>query len=539
MSLDPRLGRVTRICLTESVMLHLRASRLAGLALLLPLLSGLFALPLTAQTERIDAAAVARIRDEGMIRSHVMEITSYLTDVYGPRLTGSPAIKAAADWTVTQLRAWGTSNPRLEVWGPFGRGWSNEKFTARVVSPTRYSLIAYPGAWSEGTKGPVTAEVALVRIDTATDTLKYVGKLRGKWVMLGAPPSIAAHWEAQASRETDSTLDQLANAQPDTTQQRGGNRFRAAFALARLRTDFLQGQGIVGILQPGRGDGGTVFAQGTGSRATNAPRSVPTIIVSGEQYGRMARTLEKGVPVRVEIEADNRFYTADTNSFNVVAELPGTDARLKNELVMLGAHFDSWHTGTGATDNAAGSAVMLEALRILKATGVPLRRTVRLALWTGEEQGLLGSAAYVKEHFGWRDSTGLHVKPDYDRFSSYFNVDNGTGAIRGVYLQGNEAVRPIFDAWMQPLHELGMRTATIRNTGGTDHLSFDRIGLPGFQFIQDEIEYGTRTHHSNQDVYDRIQADDMKKNAVIVATFVYLAANRDEKLPRKPQAITP
>jgi carboxypeptidase Q len=506
------------------------------------LLALFVAAPLLAQGEKIDAVALAKIRDEGLQRSKVMEITSYLTDVYGARLTGSPATKAAGDWVVSQLKSWGTSNPRLESWGPFGRGWSNEKFSARVVAPTSYALIAYPGAWSTGTKGPVTGEVVLVRIDTATDTTQYVGKLRNKWVMVGNPPTVTAHWDAQGRRYSDAQLDSMAAMPPEGDQPRGqgrAGRFRGMQELARLRSDFLAKQGIAGILQPGRGDGGTVFAQGTGSRATDAPFSPPTIIVSAEHYGRMARTLAKGIPVKVEVEADNRFYSADTNSFNIVAELPGGDSKLRNELVMLGAHFDSWQTGTGATDNAAGSAIMIEALRILKATGVPLRRTVRIALWTGEEQGLLGSRAYVREHFGTRDSTGLHAKPDYEKFSTYFNVDNGTGAIRGVYLQGNEAVRPVFQAWMEPFRDLGMRALTIRNTGGTDHLSFDGIGLPGFQFIQDPVEYDTRTHHSNQDVYDRIQEDDMKKNAVIVASFVYLAANRDEKLPRKGQPMTP
>jgi hypothetical protein len=428
------------------------------------------------------------------------------------------------------------------VWGPFGRGWSNEKFTARVVSPSSYPLIAYPGAWSAGTRGPVTGEVLPVRIDSASDTTKYRGALRGKWVLVGELPFISAHWQEQARRYSDAQLDSMADVTPGTLQGRrdGGNsaRIRGLQELQRVRTEFFQTEGVAGILQPGRGDGGTVFAQGTGSRATDAPPSPPTIIVSAEHYGRIARTLAKGIPVKVEIDADNRFYVADTNSFNIVGELPGTDRKVRDELVMLGAHFDSWHTGTGATDNAAGSAVMLEAMRILKTTGVPLRRTIRIALWTGEEEGLLGSRAYVREHFGTRDTTGLHPKPDYEKFSAYFNVDNGTGAIRGVYLQGNESVRSIFRAWTEPFRDLGMRTLTISNTTGTDHLSFDAIGLPGFQFIQDPIEYGTRTHHSNQDVYDRIQEADMKKNAVIVASFVYLAANRDEKLPRKV-ALTP
>jgi hypothetical protein len=506
-----------------------------------------FAVPLLAQqAEKLDMASLAKIRDEGMNRSKVMEITSYLTDVYGARLTGSPQTKAAGDWVVGQLKGWGATNPRLEAWGPFGRGWSNEKISARVVAPTAYPLIAYSGAWSTGTNGLVNGDVVMVRIDSVSDVEKFRGKLGGKWVMMAAAPdSLVPHWMPQGSRYTDGALDTIAMP-PEVRQGRGlggpggGNaaRFQAQRAVSDARTELLRSEKVAGVLQMGRGDGGTLIASATGSRAADAPPSPPTIIVSAENYGRIARTLAKGIPVKVEAEVANTFYDSDLNSFNIVAELPGTDRRLKDEVVMLGAHFDSWHTGTGATDNAAGSAVMIEAMRILKTTGVPLRRTVRIALWTGEEEGLLGSRAYVKDHFGTRDSTGLHAKPEHEKFSAYFNVDNGTGAIRGVYQQGNESVAPIFKAWMEPFKDLGMKTLTIRNTGGTDHQSFDGVGLPGFQFIQDPIEYDTRTHHTNQDVYERIQPTDMKKNSVIVASFVFLAANRDEKLPRKP-ALTP
>jgi Zn-dependent M28 family amino/carboxypeptidase len=272
-----------------------------------------------------------------------------------------------------------------------------------------------------------------------------------------------------------------------------------------------------------------VFVQGGGPRDAKAPQALPTISIAVEHYGRIQRTLAKNMPVRIDLDIKNTFHD-DPMSFNVVAEIPGTDKA--NELVMLGAHFDSWQGGTGATDNAAGSAVMMEAMRILKQSGVRLRRTVRLGLWGGEEQGLIGSREYVKAHFA--DRADMVLKPEHARFSGYFNVDNGTGAIRGVYLQGNEGVAPIFDAWMKPFHNLGMTTLTIRDTGGTDHQAFDAVGLPGFQFIQDPLEYGTRTHHSNMDVYERIQEEDMRKNAVIVASFVYHTANREERLPRKP-----
>jgi Zn-dependent M28 family amino/carboxypeptidase len=299
---------------------------------------------------------------------------------------------------------------------------------------------------------------------------------------------------------------------------------------AQRRTQFLVGEGVAATLEPGRGDGGTVFVQSGGSRNASDPATVPQIVLAVEHYNRLVRILDKKIPVTLELEVRNTFHDSDLNAFNVVAEIPGTDR--PDELVMVGAHFDSWHGGTGATDNAAGSAVMMEALRILKATGLRMRRTVRVGLWTGEENGLLGSRAYVDQQFATRAT--LETKPAHARFSAYFNVDNGTGAIRGVYLQGNEAVAPIFRAWLQPFENMRATTLTIRNTGGTDHQSFDAVGLPGFQFIQDPVEYDSRTHHSSMDVYDRIQAADMMQNAVIVAAFAYHAANRDQLLPRKP-----
>lgn len=519
-------------------MLRLRAALLASIAL---------AAPIAAQApEKIDLAALTKIREEGMQRSKVMEIASYLTDVYGSRLTNSPNAKAAGDWTIGQIKSWGIGNARYEMWGPFGRGWSNEKMSARVVSPTPYPLIAYSGAWSPGTNGQVTGDAMIVRIDSAPDFDKYRGKLRGKWLLMTPAPTVQPHFNALARRWTDAQLDSMAALGPQAPGQgfgggggRGGFANRAQFLSQRAA--FIIAEGAAGELRPGSGrnDGGSVQAQSTGQRTVDGNPGLPTIIVAAEQYARILRTLDKGVPVQLELDVQNRFHDSDLNSFNIIADLAGTDAKLRDEVVMLGAHFDSWHTGSGATDNAAGSAVMLEALRILKASGLPLRRTVRLALWTGEEQGLLGSRAYVTEHFGTADSTGLKTKPGHAKISAYYNMDNGTGAMRGVYAQGNAAVRPIFQQWMEPLKDLGMRVTTIRNTGSTDHASFDRVNIPGFQFIQDPIEYSTFTHHSNQDQYDRLQADDLKKNAVIVASFVYLTANRDEKLPRKAMSLTP
>jgi carboxypeptidase Q len=350
-------------------------------------------------------------------------------------------------------------------------------------------------------------------------------------------PEVQAQFQAPGHRYTDDEMLAISNqnVQPPRgggAGQRGGGgggRGNAPdFNTKRLK--FLLDEGVIATVEPSRGTGGTVFVQSGGGRNLNDAPVPAQVVMSVEHYGRILRMLEKKVPVQIEMDIQNKFYDNDLNSFNVIAEIPGTDKT--DEVVMLGAHFDSWHTGTGATDNAAGSAVMMEAVRILKAAKLRMRRTVRLALWTGEEEGLLGSRAYVTQHFA--DRADMNLKPEHSKFAAYFNVDNGTGSIRGVYLQGNEAVAPIFQAWMQPFKNLGMTTLTIRNTGGTDHQSFDAVGLPGFQFIQDPIEYDSRTHHSNMDVYERIQAPDLMKDAVIVASFVYHAANRDERLPRKP-----
>jgi hypothetical protein len=499
------------------------------------------AIPIIAQMpqEKVDLDAIYKIKDEGLNRSQVMDTLSYLTDVYGARLTGSPQIKAAADWTRKRLAEWELVNVNLETWGPFGRGWSNEKFTARAISSSgSFPLIAYPKAWTPGTNGPTEADVVAAVVANDQDFDKFRGQLRGKYVMIAAMPDVQAQFQAPGHRFTDEEL-QTMSSQPVQPPRGGapGQRGAAAGAGAgngpnfnERRQKFFIDEGVAGTIEPSQGTGGTVFVQAGGGRNLTDPPVPAQVVMSVEHYGRIWRMLQKNVPVRIEMDIQNKFYDEDLNSFNVVGEISGTDRA--DELVMLGAHFDSWHTGTGATDNAAGSAVMMEAMRILKATGLKMRRTVRLALWTGEEEGILGSRAYVTQHFA--DRTDMKLKPDHSRFSAYFNVDNGTGAVRGVYLQGNEAVAPIFQAWMQPLKNLGMTTLTIRSTGGTDHLSFDAVGLPGFQFIQDPVEYNTRTHHSNMDVYERIQAADLMKDAVIVASFVYHAANRDEKLPRKP-----
>ena len=343
---------------------------------------------------------------------------------------------------------------------------------------------------------------------------------------------VEAQFEAPGHRYTDKELEDMTQPRPaqPPPDAAARARFLAQQQFNQKLLKFLTEEGAAAWLEPSPHDGGTITVTSGGSRDPKDPLVLPRIAVAVEHYGRIFRTLEKHVPVTLSVNIINKFYEENLDSFNIIAEVPGTDKA--EEVVMLGAHFDSWDSGTGATDNAAGSAVMMEAMRILKVSGLKMRRTVRLALWTGEEEGLLGSRAYVKQHFGDRQS--LEFKPDYAKVSAYFNVDNGTGKIRGVYLQGNEEVRPIFEKWMEPFKSMGMTMLSIRGTGGTDHVSFDEVGLPGFQFIQDPIEYEPRTHHTNMDVYERIQEADLKQMAVIVASFVYMTANANEQLPRKP-----
>jgi hypothetical protein len=483
--------------------------------------------------ERIDLDAVYKIKDEGFQRSQVMETLSYLTDIHGPRLTNSPNIRKAAEWAMKRLNEWGITVVRQETWGPFGRGWSNEKFTANVVSPQPFPLIAFSKAWAPGTAGPVTAEAMMAVIESEEDLSKWAGKVKGTIVLATAPPDVKPLFDPTGRRYTEKDLADLEAQRIDTdARPRGPRNFQAAQAFTRKKMEFFAREGVVAVLEPGNGrnDHGAILVGGPRDlRDAKATPQPPQVVVATEHYGRIARTLDKNVPVSIALDIQNRYHDDTLDSFNVIAELPGTDKA--DEVVMLGAHFDSWHAGTGATDNASGSAAMMEAMRILKASGLTTRRTVRLALWTGEEQGLLGARAYMKQQFA--DPDTMQLKPAHAKLSGYFNMDNGTGAIRGVYLQGNEAIRPLFTAWMAPFRNIGMTTVSIRNTGSTDHVAFDEVGLPGFQFIQDPVEYSSHSHHTNMDLYERIQAEDMMKNSVIIASFVYHAANRDDLLPRK------
>jgi carboxypeptidase Q len=490
--------------------------------------------------ERVDLDALYRIKDEGLQRSRVMETAWYLTEMYGARLTNSPTIRAAAGWAEKQLTEWGLSNVRREPWGPFGRGWVNERFTANELSPLPSPLTAFPRAWTPGSTGPVIADAVLAVIDREDDFKRWEGKLAGKIVLAQNPPEVRALFTPLGRRYT---AQELADLEAQTVPPARPIAAPAPATpappappvvnLNQRKMQFYAREGVLAVLEPGtnRSDHGTLLVMGSSAnRDLKEPAVASQIVVATEQYNRLARLLARNQPVRLELNVQNRFIDDSLDSFNILAEIPGTDRA--DELVMLGAHFDSWHSGTGATDNAAGSAAMMEAMRILKASGLRMRRTVRLALWTGEEQGLLGSTAYVKQQFADRDTMAL--KPAHAKLSAYFNMDNGTGAIRGVYLQGNESIRPVFGAWMEPFRNMGMTTLSIRSTGSTDHVPFNDVGLPGFQFIQDPIEYGTHSHHTNMDVFDRLQAEDLMKNSVIIASFVYQAANRDTLLPRKP-----
>lgn len=503
--------------------------------------------PMRAQAPALsqaDLTAIHQIREEGFDpkNSKVMEIISYLSDVHGPRLTNSPNIKEAAKWTTDTMNEWKLANVHLEPWGPFGRGWSSERTNVQVIAPHPFPLIAYAKAWTPGTNGPVTADAVFAPITKEEDFAKFKGQLKGKFVLTAAIPESPERFDPQAHRYTDAELADLAS-QPVPAAQTGQEdriaQLRATRDFQLKVQAFLLNEGVAAWIEPSRSDDGTVFVQQGGDRDKDKPAAPCRVAVANENYGRIVRTIEKKVPVTMLVDIENKFWDDDLNSFNIIGEIPGTDKAKADEVVMLGGHFDSWQSGTGATDNGAGSAVMLEAMRILKATGLKIRRTVRIGLWTGEEQGLLGSRAYMKQHFGDPNTEDpathlIKILPEHAKLDAYYNIDNGTGKIRGVYLQGNEMVAPIFNAWMVPFHDLGMTTLSIRNTGGTDHLSYDAVGLPGFQFIQDPMDYDTRTHHSNMDVYERIQEADMKQMAVIVASFVYLTANRDELLPRKP-----
>ena len=502
--------------------------------------------------EKVDLETVSRIRSEGFHNSKVMDLASGLMDSIGERLTGSPNMKRANEWTRDQLTAMGLSNSHLEAWGPFGRGWANQYVNARMTAPDVVPLLVYAKAWTPGTNGLVTGKCMRVTIEDKKDFDKYRGKLAGMILIFGPDAEVKPIAEAPYKRLTDDELSKTGEYEiPGERPPFGFAAFLKRQQFVKDMNQFFADEKVLAVIDHSRGTsgGGTVFVQSGGSYKTGETTTIPQLTMASEHWTRIARLLQQKKDVTLELNVTNTFYDDDPMQYDTIAEIPGTDK--KDEVVMLGAHLDSWHAGTGATDNGAGTIVMMEAVRILKALDIKPRRTIRIGLWSGEEQGLLGSQGYVQQHFGARppmddplmkgmptllrrEAGPVTVKPEQAKVAAYFNVDNGTGKIRGIYLQENAAVAPIFEAWMHPFKDLGMTTLSMRNTGGTDHLSFDAVGIPGFQFIQDPIEYETRTHHSNMDVYDRLQSEDLKQISVIVASFVYDAAMRDQMLPRKP-----
>ncbi|RZK78512.1 MAG: M20/M25/M40 family metallo-hydrolase [Pedobacter sp.] len=490
--------------------------------------------------EKVDMTAVQKIRKEGLENSKVMDIAFQVTDVAGPRLSNSPGLKRAQDWAVKQFTEWGLKNVQLESWGTFGRGWQIDKYYAATTLPYYHAIIASPKAWTPGTNGPIKSEVILIKADTITDLDKYKGKLAGKIVIFDQSTlqPLQNTYKPDAVRHTDSALTKMAEATLQTqrpARPAGNNNMMAQMLKMRetrvAMANMLLEEKVGLILTYARGNHGTFFTSNGASYALDAKPVAPELEVSSEDFLHLIRLLRAGQKVEMEADIKTSFFDQDPQGYNVIAEIPGTDKKLKDEVVMIGGHYDSWHSATGATDNAAGASVMMEAMRILKAIDFKPKRTIRIALWSSEEQGLFGSRGYVAKHFG--DPKTMKLTKDHKKVSAYYNLDNGTGAIRGIYLQGNEAVNPIFKEWLTPFHDIGAKTITVGNTGGTDHLAFDAVGIPGFQFIQDPMDYNTRTHHSNQDTFDRLVEEDLKRAATIVASFVYNTSERTQQIPRK------
>jgi hypothetical protein len=539
---------------------------------------GSLALSVAGAEEPVDLDMVTRIRDEGFRRSQVMDTVRHLTDEIGPRITGSPAAKEANEWTLARLGEWGLENGHLESY-EFGRGWSFERCSVHMISPRKAPLLALPAAWSPGTDGPVRGEAFRMKAEKVEDLEKYEGRLAGKIVFVdearGYDPNRSINSKVFHRFDEDELSEVAEYEIPDGGPSPWRKEYRKRWELRRALNEMLVAEGAVALVEISSRDNGIVRVTGMPLLDPADPTGVTTLGMAAEHYNWILRLLEsrggdtggpedaepadeeaaaKGPggledPVVLEIDVRASFHEDDLNGYNTIAEIPGRKGN--DEVVIAGAHLDAWHAGAGATDNAAGCAVVMEAARILEALGVEPRRTIRIALWTGEEVGFYGSQAYVREHFATRPEPTdpgqlklppvlretlwpLTLKPDHAKVAGYFNYDNGSGKIRGIYAEENAGVVPIFEAWLEPFEDLGAGEVTSKKTGGTDHVPFDRVGLSGFQFIQDRLEYGTRTHHTNLDVYDHLQADDLKQSAVILASFLYHAAMRDEMLPRKP-----
>jgi len=491
--------------------------------------------------EKLDLATIDKIKEEGLKHSQIMDIMFNLTDISGNRLMNSPGYFRAANYAKDKLVSIGLSNAALDAYGEFGKGWELEKSYLAMTAPYYKAIQNYPKAWTGGTKGLKNAEIVAVVLKDSVGLEQYRGTLKGKIIIIDKLEAYKQSFKADAVRFSNEELEKMANAAPmqargqapapDTAMMRRMQAMRAGGNVMNLLKAMAISEGAVAMLTSSpRNHDGTIFSQGGGGFKGTDPENFLDIAIGIEDYNTILRLVKAGTLVKLDADIKTKFYNKDLQGYNVIAEIPGTDPVLKDEIVMIGAHLDSWHTGTGATDNASGSAVMMEALRILKKVGINNKRTIRIGLWGGEEEGLLGSRGYVKKTFA--DPSTMELLPSHEKFSSYFNIDNGTGKVRGIYLQNNAACKEIFEQWFAPLKDITNGTITISNTGGTDHQSFDGVGLPGFQFIQDPIEYDTRTHHSNMDVLDHVSEEDLKQIATIVATFVFDAAQRDQKLPR-------
>lgn len=511
--------------------------------------------PVLAQApEHVDLAALHQIKAEAFQHSQVMDTLFYISDVYGPRITDSPNHKASAEWIMKRLESYGMKNVHLEPWGPFGNSWQYKKFYGALTTPAYAPLIGFPLAWTPGTNGPVTAEAVLAPIHSQADFGQYKGKLKGKIVLLADPKIIVMHTETEARRLTDDEIN-ARMVVPDPAHIGGGfgggtpalrpGQPQPAYvppappnAALKLRNDtskFLADEGVLVAVNYGtNGDGGTVFASFGGSQDPNDPVPPPMVAITPEHYNRIARLIQHGMAPKVTFDIEAETYKSDQMGFNVVGEIPGTTK--PDEVVMLGGHLDSWQGGTGATDNGTGSSVAIEACRILMLLHKPMARTVRIALWGGEEEGLLGSKFYVQQHFAPRDT--MKQTPEYAKLDAYYNDDGGSGRFRGISADGNDEIASIFKQWAAPIRDLefqavaGATAAPTAAPGGTDSTSFSWIGLDGFGFMQDPLEYGSRTHHSNMDLYDRVQPGDVMQGAAIEAWFVYNTATRAEMLPR-------
>jgi carboxypeptidase Q len=490
---------------------------------------------ITKAQENLDMSVLTKIRDEEFSRSKIPEISQHFFDGFGPRLTNSPGFFNAAHWIVSELKSYGISNATLEPWGVFGKGWELKSFNIALAKPYYQPIIAQPLGWTESV-GPITAPLITVMVNGSLDKFltEHAGQIRGKFVLLGDSVSLVSPFDPFASRYTDSALANIDETYTHTQEDIDG-LLAYQKKMAAVRST-LKEAGVIAILKKQKelGGYGTIEvddAPGKNNFRKGYPSSIPEIVIATEDFNKLTRMEKNRQGAEVFVESKTAFYENDLTGYNVIGEIPGTDPVLKDQVVMIGAHLDSWPAGSGATDDGAGCVVMMEVMRLFKVLNLQSRRTIRIGLWSGEEQGSLGSSQYVMNHF-WNPAT-KKILPEQAKISVYYNLDNGTGRIRGIFAQNNSAVKSIFEQWLVPYKDLGVSTVTLHNTGSTDHETFDAVNIPAFQFIQDPLEYDTRTHHTNIDVYDHLYFEDLKQAAVVITGFVYQSANRPQLLPRK------